>query len=79
MPFATRIQRLDGVTSVCGAQNKHGGRCRLEAGLGTDHRGEGACWMHGGNVDPAEHLKRRFVQQRRTRDGRIRFYKQAGY
>lgn len=32
----------------CDAKTRNGGRCRHEAGWGTDHFGEGRCKLHGG-------------------------------
>jgi len=38
----------------CNAQNQRkSGFCQAAAGLGTDHLGEGRCWMHGGKPDKA--------------------------
>lgn len=37
-------------TPRCGAKAKNGGRCRKEAGWGTDHVGYGTCRLHGGNM-----------------------------
>jgi hypothetical protein len=36
--------------NICGRNRKHGrGPCTRPAGWGTDHPGEGACKLHGGN------------------------------
>lgn len=34
--------------STCGAKTRAGSPCRLPAGWGTDHVGEGRCKLHGG-------------------------------
>lgn len=35
----------------CGAKLRQGpGTCKREAGAGTDHKGVGACWVHGGRT-----------------------------
>jgi hypothetical protein len=35
-------------TPSCGAKTKHHGKCRKQAGWGTDHLGYGPCRLHGG-------------------------------
>lgn len=39
---------MTAVAAKCGAKTRSGGRCRLVAGWGTDHVGEGRCKLHGG-------------------------------
>lgn len=34
--------------NICGAKTRSGAPCRLVAGHGTNHRGEGRCKFHGG-------------------------------
>lgn len=34
----------------CGAKNRHGSRCALPKGWGTDHPRSGKCRIHGGNT-----------------------------
>jgi hypothetical protein len=34
--------------AICGAENRAGGTCGAPAGAGTDHKGKGRCFMHGG-------------------------------
>lgn len=36
-------------TALCGAKTRSGGRCKHQAGFGTDHPGRGKCKLHGGN------------------------------
>lgn len=33
----------------CGAKTRSAGRCRKQAGWGTDHLGQGRCRLHGGS------------------------------
>ncbi len=35
---------------ICGAKNRRGLPCQLQAGWGTDHLGQGRCRKHGGNA-----------------------------
>jgi hypothetical protein len=39
---------MNGPGRRCGARARHGGRCKLPAGHGTDHVGFGSCKLHGG-------------------------------
>lgn len=43
----------------CGAKNRHGTRCTLAKGYGTDHRGRGRCKFHGGSTPNARRGARR--------------------
>jgi hypothetical protein len=41
--------------TVCGRPKRQGeGECQLPAGWGTEHTGEGACKLHGGNTPRGE-------------------------
>ena len=39
---------------ICGAKNRNGEPCKLRAGWGTDHLGEGRCKFHGGRSTGAD-------------------------
>ena len=39
---------IDNERKHCGARNRSGGLCKLPAGWGTPHLGEGRCKFHGG-------------------------------
>lgn len=39
---------------ICGRTNRAGDPCKRPAGWGTDHAGEGACKLHGGNAGAPE-------------------------
>ena len=39
---------------ICGAKNRNGEPCKLKAGWGTDHLGEGRCKFHGGKSTGAD-------------------------
>lgn len=45
---------VDPVSSTCGAKNRQGKPCKLPAGHGTSHVGEGRCRRHGGSSPQAE-------------------------
>jgi hypothetical protein len=36
--------------NLCGAKKRDGGRCKNFAGQNTNHKGIGACWLHGGRM-----------------------------
>jgi len=48
---AERKERMKSAKPLyCGAKTKQGKKCRMAAGLGTNHLGIGACKFHGGNT-----------------------------
>lgn len=49
-------ERPGRLVKLCGAKRENGTTCRLVAGWGTDHLGEGHCRKHGGN-HPAHKAK----------------------
>lgn len=51
----------------CGARNRSGGRCKKQAGWGTDHVGEGRCRLHGG-ATPIKHGRYSKVSRPRIRE-----------
>lgn len=45
---ASRAEDQSGYQGKCNAMKKSGQRCRMPAGMGTDHEGIGCCKFHGG-------------------------------
>jgi methylphosphotriester-DNA--protein-cysteine methyltransferase len=59
----TRDERSN--QALCGARRKNGELCRLFAGQGTSHKGQGRCKLHGGCTPTQEkHVVKMEMQQR---------------
>lgn len=44
------LRGVAAAVGVCGATRRQGGKCRMPAGMGTDHYGVGKCKHHGGST-----------------------------
>ena len=54
MVVAKKAENENKPHDICGAKNRNGEPCKLKAGWGTDHLGEGRCKFHGGKSTGAD-------------------------